>query len=151
LQGDTRLGQGGLGGLGRILATDLERLLAVHGLAQRVLTHAVAQLERALRDQRPADQALQHLVLQLAAQFRGNVRAAQALLPLRLLAQPCVCAPPRGRSCCRPPRRRNWTRETQIHDAIGAPGGKHQRERAQHQVREPFLALQAVSDPLKHV
>ncbi len=153
LQRDTRLGERRLGGLGRVLATDLERLLAVHRLAQRVLTHAVAQIARALREQRPADQALQHLVLEPPAQWGGDLRAAQALLPLRLLAQPGLARLLERDLAAVRLGGVIGAAETQIHDAVGAPGDEHQGERHDDNVGEPPVArgaLQGVSDSLKH-
>ena len=40
--------------------------------------------------------------------------------------------------------------EVQVHDAVGAPGGEHQRERAENRVPEPLVGREAVGEFLQH-
>ena len=148
---DPRLGECGLGDVSGVHAIQLEGGLAVHGLAQRRIAHAVAEIVGALGEQRAADQAFQHLVLQPRTQRRRQFAPSQALLPHALLAQPGVArildrdlAAVRFGGVVR-------AAEIQVHNPVGAPGGEYHRERTQNQVSEQSLALQAISDPLQHV
>src|SRR2546423_2552954 len=108
---------------------------------------------RGLGGQPPADQALEPLVLQLGAQWGGDLRAAQALLPLRLLAEPRLARLLERDLAAVRLGGVIGAAETQIHDAVGAPGDEHQGERHDDNVGEPPVArgaLQGVSDSLKH-
>jgi hypothetical protein len=88
---------------------------------------------------------------QFRAQLRGDLAAAQALLPLRLLPQPRVTrllqrdlGSVRLGGVAR-------SAEIEVDDSIGAPRCKHDSQRPEHDVGEPLLTLESVTDPLQHV
>ena len=138
---DAGLGEHAFGGLRGKLAADLERRLLLHRLAQRLGTHPVAETLRALSDQRLADHAFEHLVLEALAELRRNLHSSESLLPLSLLADPAVVRLfERDLGAVRLGGIIGPT-EVQVHDAVGAPGGEHERQRPEHQVREPLLTL----------
>src|SRR5438105_13735004 len=148
---DAGLGEHAFGGLRGKLAADLEGRLLLHRLAQRLGTHPVAETLRALSDQRLADHAFEHLVLEALAELRRNLHSSESLLPLSLLADPAVVRLFEGDLGAVRLGGIVGPTEVQVHDAVGAPGGEHERQRPEYQVREPLLALQGVSDSLQHL
>src|SRR5581483_7543388 len=148
--GDASLSEALLGYLRRVLALELERGLIADGVAYVLLADAVTQVARALREQLLADEGLQDLILHHVLHGGWNVPAL-ALLDLGLLIQPGIAGFLDGNLLAARFRGIGADPDIQIDDAVSTPGREDQCERAQHDVHEPFVALQSVSNALEHV
>ena len=92
--------------------------------------HAVAQVLRALVEQRVLDQPSSDWSCSLSRSSGGHLGAAEALLPRALLAQPRVARLLERDLAVVGLGGVVGAPDIEVHDAVGAPGGEHQRQSA---------------------
>ncbi len=144
------LRQGLFGEFGIVFAGNLKCGLGADGLVHIRLADAVAQIVRPVAQDQVADHRLQQLILQHRF-LGGRYLRAEALLPLALAPLPGIAGVVDGDLLASRLGRIRSRPHTEVDDPVGSPGGENHRECSQHDIRQPFLGFQAVTNPLQHL